>query len=242
MAEPGKGRRKSGGGARQQPSKSRSGSARGGAGAKKPTPLKPTAARAKTPNSSSTKKPTSRRGAQARAEGRTRKNGGRSASPGRPAQSDTPVDDFSGKNVADLRDALARSINAPLNLLMLTRDRIEEVVSDAVSRGRMTADDAQELIQGLVSRGRDQTGDVLADLEQLLGLQRGDEDASSVVAPERNRRGSAFPIADYEDLNAAQVLGQLGDLSAPDLRKVRSYEQQHANRKTVLNAVDSKLA
>ncbi len=127
---------------------------------------------------------------------------------------------------------------------MLTRDRIEEVVSDAVSRGRMTTDDAQELIQGLVARGRDQTGDVLADLEQLLGLSRGDEDDSSKAAakgPERSRRGSAFPIADYEDLNAAQVVGRLGDLSAPDLRKVRSYEQQHANRKTVLNAVDSKL-
>jgi len=149
--------------------------------------------------------------------------------------------DFSGKNVADLREALARSINAPLNLLMLTRDRIEEVMSDAVSRGRMTADDAQELVQGLVSRGRDQTGDVLADLEQLLGISRGDEDDSS-SANERNRRGSAFPIADYEDLNAAQVLGRLGDLTTPDLRKVRSYEQQHANRKTVLNAVDSKLA
>ena len=55
---------------------------------------------------------------------------------------------------------------------MLTRDRIEEVVDDAVSRGRMTADDAQDLVQGLISRGRKQTNDVLRDLEQLLGRGR----------------------------------------------------------------------
>ncbi len=224
MAEPGKGRGKSGGRARRQPAKSRSSSARGGASARRST----------SPGG---------RGPKARAGAGTRTNGG-GASSGRAPQHAGGAGDFSGKNAADLRDALARSINAPLNLLMLTRDRIEEVVSDAVSRGRMTADDAQELIQGLVARGRDQTGDVLADLEQLLGLSGGEEDDSSKAAPrepERTRRGSAFPIADYEDLNAAQVLSRLGDLSAPDLRKVRSYEAQHANRKTVLNAVDSKL-
>ena len=238
MAEPGKGRGKSGGGSRRKPAKSRSSSGRGGAGAKKST-----ASQAKKPTAASAKKSTASRGPEGRAGGRTRTNGGRAASSGRSPREADVGGDFSGKNVADLREALARSINAPLNLLMLTRDRIEEVMSDAVSRGRMTADDAQELVQGLVSRGRDQTGDVLADLEQLLGIGRGDQDdSSSATGSERNRRSAAFPIADYEDLNAAQVLGRLGDLTAPDLRKVRSYEQQHANRKTVLNAVDSKLA
>jgi vacuolar-type H+-ATPase subunit H len=56
---------------------------------------------------------------------------------------------------------------------MLTRDRIEEVLDDAVSRGRMTADDAQKLAQDLVNRGRKQTNDVLGDLEQLLGRSGG---------------------------------------------------------------------
>ena len=34
--------------------------------------------------------------------------------------------------VAELRDAIARGVVAPLNLVMLTRDRIEEVLDDAV--------------------------------------------------------------------------------------------------------------
>jgi polyhydroxyalkanoate synthesis regulator phasin len=55
---------------------------------------------------------------------------------------------------------------------MLTRERIEETVDDAVSRGRMTAEDAQQLVSGLLSLGRKQTNDVLSDLEQLLGRGR----------------------------------------------------------------------
>ena len=76
--------------------------------------------------------------------------------------------ELSGKSVADLRNALSRGVIAPLNLVMLTRDRIEEVMEDAVSRGRMTADDAQKLAQDLINRGRKQTNDVLGDLEGLL--------------------------------------------------------------------------
>src|ERR1700750_2371504 len=55
--------------------------------------------------------------------------------------------ELSGKSVADLRNALTRGVIVPLNLVMLTRDRIEEVMDDAVSRGRVTADDAQKLAQ-----------------------------------------------------------------------------------------------
>jgi hypothetical protein len=57
---------------------------------------------------------------------------------------------------------------------MLTRERIEEVLADAVDRGRMTADDAQALANGLIDRGRKQTNDVLKDLEQLMGRGRGE--------------------------------------------------------------------
>ncbi len=84
-----------------------------------------------------------------------------------PSAAKTP--ELSGKSVADLRNALSRGIIGPLNLVMLTRDRIEEVMDDAVSRGRMTADDAQKLAQDLINRGRKQTDDVLGDLEALLG-------------------------------------------------------------------------
>jgi len=173
--------------------------------------------------------------------------------------------DFSSKSVAELRKALTERLVEPLNLVMLTRDRIEETVEEAVSRGSMTRDAAQELIAGLVERGRRQTTDVLGDLEQLLGRGRGTDvaararrqvgDATArareagdqvLAQADRARRaagvGPSFPILGYEDLTAGQVQTRLDSLTPAELRKVRDYERRNANRKSVLNAIESKLA
>ena len=53
--------------------------------------------------------------------------------------------------------------------------------------------------------------------------------------------GTSFPIAGYEDLTAAQVQARLDGLAPADLRKVRDHEKRHANRKTVLRAIDQRL-
>jgi len=55
---------------------------------------------------------------------------------------------------------------------MLTRDRIEEALEDAVDQGRLTAKDARKITKDLLDRGRKQTNDVLKDLEQLVGRGR----------------------------------------------------------------------
>ena len=173
--------------------------------------------------------------------------------------------EFSGKSVADFRKALTERLVEPLNLVMLTRDRIEETVEEAVSRGSMTRDAAQDLISGLVERGRRQTTDVLGDLEQLLGRGRGGDVAAKarkqvgdatarardagdqvLVQADRARRvarvGPSFPILNYDDLTASQVQARLGTLTPAELRKVRDYERRNANRKSVLDAVETKLA
>ena len=53
--------------------------------------------------------------------------------------------------------------------------------------------------------------------------------------------GPNFPITAYDDLTADQVVTRLGDLTPAELRKVRDYERRNANRKTVLNSIESKL-
>jgi polyhydroxyalkanoate synthesis regulator phasin len=176
-----------------------------------------------------------------------------------------------------LRDAITRGVIRPLNLIMLTRDRIEEVVNEAVERGRITAEDAQGVVQSLVQRGREQTDSVMGDLEGLLqrgagevvqapaqaasavgrarkqvgdaakgATKRAREQADPVLATaDRARRaagvGPSFPILGYDDLTAAQVQSRLDGLSPAELRKVRDYEKRNANRKSVLDAVQSKL-
>ena len=121
----------------------------------------------------------------------------------------------------------------PKDLVVLTKDRLQDVLDDAVARGRMTRDDATELLAEIVRRGRTGVGDVIADAEQLLGRSR--EEITKRVP------GSAFPIADYEELTAGDVTARLGDLTPAELRKVRDHERRNANRKSVLSAIDRKL-
>ena len=132
-------------------------------------------------------------------------------------------------------------VKLPGDLVVLTRERIQELFDDAVDRGRMTRDDATDLVGELLRRGRRQSGDLVSDIEQLLGRSReGLEDVGrrakrvAGIAP-------AFPVEDYDELTAAQVTGQLDGLTPAELRKVRDYERRNANRKSVLTAVEQKL-
>jgi hypothetical protein len=138
---------------------------------------------------------------------------------------------------------------------MLTRDRIQEVLDDAAERGRVTRSDANELVAQLVSRGRQQTEELLSDFERLLGVgkdQLGSAGRLARVPDSMERlvpRGwrssggeTTLPIADYDDLTARQVEERLKGLTRAELRKVREYELRHANRKSVLSAIERELA
>jgi len=149
-----------------------------------------------------------------------------------PLEAGAAADTSTGK-VATARDRLVRGVLSPVNAVLLTRRHIEEVLDDAVARGRMTRADAQEMIQTLLSRGARATDDLLSDVERMLG---GSGDTLEVPAD----RG-AHPIPGYDDLSAAQVMERLDDRTPAELRKLRDYEARHANRKTVLDRIDRKL-
>jgi polyhydroxyalkanoate synthesis regulator phasin len=111
----------------------------------------------------------------------------------------------------------------PIDTLVLTRERIQEVLDDAVARGRMTRSDASHLLAELVRRGRRQTDELVETARRAAGL-----------AP-------ALPIDDYDDLTAAQVGERLDGLSLAELRAVRDHERRNANRKSVLAAIERRL-
>jgi hypothetical protein len=108
-----------------------------------------------------------------------------------------------------------------------------------------------------VNRGREQTDQLLSDVERLLGRGRQQLGSANIRArrnesldlplrsADRARRtvsaGSSFPILGYDELTAAQVQSRLDGLSGAELRKVRDYERRHANRKSVLAAIDRSL-
>jgi polyhydroxyalkanoate synthesis regulator phasin len=142
-----------------------------------------------------------------------------------------------------VREQLRRLFD-PVDAVVLTRERLKEVLDDAVDRGRMTRDDAALLLSELVSRGRRQTDDLLRDLEALVAAPAG----RVLREVDRARRATGMAggagiggIAGYDELTAAEVIARLEERSAADLRQVREHERRNANRKTVLAAVDRKL-
>jgi polyhydroxyalkanoate synthesis regulator phasin len=202
-----------------------------------------------------------------------RKSSGSSkrAAPGRPKRSAPKRTTTQARSRADvagtsdpvragaptLAEQLLNAVIRPLGLVLLTRDRIQEVLDDAAERGRVTRADANELVLELVKRGRQQTDELLKEIEHQLGRGRdqigsatrrvrGSQPVERIVrGADRARRsvgvGPSLPILGYDDLTARQVEQRLSDLKAADLRNVRDYERRHANRKTVLDAIERAL-
>jgi polyhydroxyalkanoate synthesis regulator phasin len=162
------------------------------------------------------------------------------------------------QSVQAFRDALEKSVT-------ISRDRLQEVVDDAVRRGRMTRGDAEDMVSRLLTRGRDQADDLRAQLERVLSQIREAPDRArqevggrakvarkrAVVAVDRplasadrvRRRAGVpgFPITAYDQLSVRQIDRRLQELSRNELRKVRDYERKNKGRKGVLSSVDRKL-
>jgi polyhydroxyalkanoate synthesis regulator phasin len=119
----------------------------------------------------------------------------------------------------------SRNVLNPLDVMVITRERLQDTLDDAVRRGRMTRDDAADLLAEIVRRAVSAPTDrVKREVRRVTGTADG------------------FPIGDYDDLTAAQIVSRLEALNPGDLRRVRDYERRNANRKTVLSALDVKLA
>ncbi len=190
------------------------------------------------------------------ANARTPKPATRSASAKR--QGSAGVAKSAADGLASAAEHLTERVIKQLDLVMLTRERIQETLDDAAERGRVTRTDANALVAELVNRGRQQTDDLVRDIEQLLGrgldqigtatrkARRVEPVDRLVRGADRARRtvgaGPAFPILGYDDLTAGQVVNRIEELSPPQLRTVRDYERRHGNRKTVLAALERALA
>lgn len=133
------------------------------------------------------------------------------------------------EGLSNVTEQLINRLIKPLDLVLLSRERIQETLDEAAERGRVTRRDANELVTELVRRGREQTDDLLSQLGRAAGRAR------------RTVGGGSLAIENYDELTASQVTKQLGGLKPAELRRVRDYEARHANRKSVLQSVDRAL-
>jgi polyhydroxyalkanoate synthesis regulator phasin len=86
------------------------------------------------------------------------------------------------KSVEQFRESLEHSVT-------LSRDRLQEVVDDAVTRGRMTRGDAERMVSDLIKRGRRQTDGLLKELERLVTQAR--KEVGGRTAPVRKQATQA---------------------------------------------------
>ncbi len=138
---------------------------------------------------------------------------------------DAPVESAAGASRAEqslqaFRDALEKSVT-------ISRDRLQEVVDDAVRRGRMTRGDAEELVSRLVTRGREQAEDILGQLEGMLAQIR-----ETGVSPGEPRRAVSRA--------AGRARRELDDVAVRARQEVESRAE--AARKRAVGAVDQPLA
>jgi polyhydroxyalkanoate synthesis regulator phasin len=119
------------------------------------------------------------------------------------------------KTVAEFREALRKNLIKPMEMVMISRDRIEEVLGEAVDQGRVTARDAQRITSGLVKRGQGQTRDVLKDLENLLERGRGEVGGRTAGA-----RKAASGAAAKARKEAAGARGRAARKASPALAQV----------------------
>jgi polyhydroxyalkanoate synthesis regulator phasin len=197
--------------------------------------------RARKPAAKSAAKPAAKRAAASKPA--ARRTAAKRAATRAPAPKAPPSREEAVRaNLTALRDTLRKGV-------VLSADGVKATLDDAVKRGRITRKDATELSQSLLSAGRSQADGFRSDLEQLLGRGRSQAAQSSdrvLREVDRARRhvgvGPSFPITLYDELSASQVQSRLSDLTPAQLRKVRDYEKRHDARKSVLAAIEKKLA
>jgi polyhydroxyalkanoate synthesis regulator phasin len=125
------------------------------------------------------------------------------------------------ESVRAFREALEATVTIP-------RERLQDVVDDAVRRGRMTRGDAEELVNRLLTRGRDQADDILGELERLVAQLR-DDVAERASAQRRTAQRTA-----------GRAKRELGD--ATDRARQEVGARAEDARKRAVGAVDRPLA
>lgn len=163
----------------------------------------------------------------------------------------TPEAARSEASLQAFRDALEKSVT-------ISRERLQEVIDDAVRRGRMTRGDAEELIGRLLTRSREGAEELLRQIEPVVSGTRRDIESrvkgtakrarnranEPLAQADRLRRRAGlpgFPISAYDRLSVPQINDRLRELSSEELDRVREHERTNRNRVGVMRAVERKL-
>ena len=121
----------------------------------------------------------------------------------------------------------------------------EEVVEEKVRKEEIDIDDRTE--RGASIRNHTNAeGEMASRLpRQTLDMTNSKERPETDGKPDRTKGASekvreGLPVRSYNDLTVAEAKKKLNGLPQEELKKIRSYEKNHQNRKTLLDWLDRK--
>ncbi len=123
----------------------------------------------------------------------------------------------------------------------------QEVLDGTVREVRHQAESNRSLTQELVERAEQQRGVVRTLVEQSVDAYMDllyaplsyYKQGLKVVEGEVERE--AFPIANYDEQNVAEISKRIDGLTAAQIREVREYEKKNKSRETLIDQFDRKL-
>ncbi len=123
----------------------------------------------------------------------------------------------------------------------------QEVLDGTVREVRHQAESNRSLTQELVERAEQQRGAYQSLVEQSVDAYMDllhapltyYKQGLRVVEGELDR--ATFPIANYDELNVAEISKYIDGLTAAQIREVREYEKRNKNRETLIGQFDRKL-
>lgn len=165
-----------------------------------------------------------------------------------------------------LRITSERSSEAQERANQLTRSFFESVRSELQAEAARNRDASQQLAEQSQKQQeafRQMSEESMALYKNFLGsvsnyyqsnmerTRRNVEEGAQAATQSAERMSTSVrsaaeghpgvPIEGYDDLNVEQVTGKLDSLSKAELQRVREYESQNKNRKTILDQIDQKL-
>ena len=73
------------------------------------------------------------------------------------------------------------------------------------------------------------------------GSKKGQQHVSNTDEAKQARKDAEVPLKNYDDLSVDEIKKKVQGLSKDDIEAVRDYEKKNANRKTLLQTLDSKV-
>jgi polyhydroxyalkanoate synthesis regulator phasin len=224
---------------------------------------KKTASRKSTTRKAASRKSTARKSTTARKPASAKRSTSTRSPAARGDKSVEAYRDALERSVTLSRDWLQEVFDDAVKRGRMTRKDANELVNSLLTRGRKGSEDLVKDLERMLTQARrdvetrareartrveSRTGRARKQVAGAAGrAARSARDAGDtpLARADRLRRRAgvgSFPISAYDELTAAQVKRRLGELSKPELRKVRTYEKNNKARKGILDAIEKRLA